>query len=58
MSRYHSSLTTAQRTDLANRSPEPVSAIVFAQEHWCTESLSATFYSLASIEVGIVWDDR
>lgn len=40
---------------LADRTPEPVSAILFAQEHGCTEILPAAFYRLASTELEMEW---
>lgn len=40
---------------LADRTPEPVAAIVFAQENGCTEILPAAFYRLASIEITDDW---
>ncbi|KAL1938715.1 hypothetical protein VTO73DRAFT_11318 [Trametes versicolor] len=38
-----------------DRTPEPMSAIVFAQEHGCTEILPAAFYRLACIDIDGEW---
>lgn len=40
-----------------DRMPEPVSAIVFAQEHGCTEILPAAFYRLATIDIDADWGE-
>ncbi|EIW56239.1 uncharacterized protein TRAVEDRAFT_50720 [Trametes versicolor FP-101664 SS1] len=40
----------------ADRALEPMGAIVFAQEHGCTEILPAAFYMLASIDIDNDWD--
>lgn len=51
-SQYRSS---ADYVALADRTPEPVVAIVFAQENGCPEILPAAFYRLASIEITDDW---
>ncbi len=52
-----SSQFVTQRT-IAVRTLEPVSAIVFAQEHGCTGILPAAFYRLASIDISAEWELR
>ncbi|EIW56248.1 uncharacterized protein TRAVEDRAFT_50728 [Trametes versicolor FP-101664 SS1] len=52
---YDAYRATSSSVALADRTPEPVSTIVFAQEHGCAEILPAAFYSLASIDVRSVW---
>lgn len=52
--RNASSHLVTQRV-IAERTPEPISAIVFAQEHGCTEILPAAFYRLASIDISAEW---
>lgn len=52
---YDAYRTTSCSVKLADRTPEPVSTIVFAQEHGCAEILPAAFYSLASIDVRSEW---
>ena len=43
---------------LADAIPEPVSAILFAQEFGCPQILPAAFYSLSLIPLWDDWDDR
>ncbi|EIW56221.1 uncharacterized protein TRAVEDRAFT_50703 [Trametes versicolor FP-101664 SS1] len=48
---FHRRRTTTKCADtLADRVPEPISTILFAQEHGCTDILPAAFYRLASID--------
>ncbi len=54
---YDAHRPTSCSAELADRTPEPVSAIVCAQEHGCAEILPAAFYSLASIDVGSQWHE-
>lgn len=46
----------SRKVILALRTPEPVSAIRFAQAHGCPEILPAAFYRLATIDVANDWD--
>lgn len=54
----HHSNQSAGRRNLAEHTPEPVSAIVFAQEHGCAEILPAAFYRLASLDIGNGWENK
>lgn len=48
---FHRRRTTTKCADaLADRVPEPISTILFAQENRCTDILPAAFYRLASID--------
>ncbi|OJT03254.1 hypothetical protein TRAPUB_6159 [Trametes pubescens] len=46
------------RRNLAEHTPEPVAAIVFAQEHGCSEIPPAAFYRLASLNIRNDWEDK